>query len=101
MVGRGRGCRDGGQGDNQLPPAFDQQVFMEAISVEIATIAHASATTGKGGLSNLQRFKTHHPLTFKGGGDSMIADHWFRQVNRILEAIKVTYDATQIRLVTF
>ena len=44
-------------------------------SVEDATIAQASATTGQGGLSNLKRFKAHHPSTFRGGGDSMIADH--------------------------
>ena len=44
MAGRGRGRRDGGQGDNQLPLIFDQQAFMEAISVTAATIVHASAT---------------------------------------------------------
>ena len=55
----------------------------------------------KWGLSNLQRFKGHHPLTFKGGGDSIIADHWFQQVEKILEAMEITSDATQIRLMTF
>ena len=44
MAGRGRGCRDGGQGDNQLPPAFDQQAFMEAIGVAAATLTQVSAT---------------------------------------------------------
>ena len=39
---------------------------------------------GGGGLSNLQRFKEHHPSTFTGGGDPMIADHWFRKVEKIL-----------------
>ena len=44
MDGRGRGRRDDGQGDNQLPPAFDQQAFKEAIGVAAATLAQASAT---------------------------------------------------------
>ena len=31
----------------------------------------------------------------------MIADHWFRQVEKILEAMEITSDATRIRLATF
>ena len=31
-----------------------------------------------GDPSNLKRFKSHHPPTFIGGGDPMVADHWFR-----------------------
>ena len=31
----------------------------------------------------------------------MVADHWFRQVERILEAMEITSDATRIRLATF
>ena len=71
-----------------MPPAFDQQVFMEAIgattttitqaSVATTTIAQASATVGQGGSSNLLRFKAHHPPTFMGGGNPMVPNHWFR-----------------------
>ena len=43
-----------------------------------AAIAQVSAAGGQGGSSNLQRFKTHHPPTFTGEGDLMVADHWFR-----------------------
>ena len=43
----------------------------------------------------------HHPPTFKGGGDSVVVDHWFRQVERVLEAMEITSDVTRIRLVTF
>ena len=85
---QGRGCRGGGRSNNPLPPVFDQQTFMAAIGVAtaiiaqasatVATITQASATMGQGGLSNLQRFKAHHPPTFREGGDPMIADHWFR-----------------------
>ena len=74
---------------------------MEAISVVLASIAQASASGGQGGSNNLHRFKAHHPSTFMGGGDPMVADHWFRQVERVLEAMKITSDATRIRLATF
>ena len=66
-----------------------------------AAIAQASATRGQGGPSNLQRFMAHHPPTFTGGGDPMVADHWFRQVERVLEAMEITSNATRIRLDTF
>ena len=66
-----------------------------------ATIAQASATGGQEGSSNLQRFKAHHPPTFRGGGDSMISNHWLRQVEKIMEAIEITFDATKIKLVAF
>ena len=66
-----------------------------------ATIAHASATGSQGGSSNLQRFKAHHPSTFKGGGDPMVANHWFRQVRKIMESMKITSNATKIKLVAF
>ena len=67
----------------------------------IATIAQASATVSQGGLSNLQRFEPHHPPTFRGGGDQMIVDRWFRQVDKILEAMEITSDATKMKLATF
>ena len=31
----------------------------------------------------------------------MVADHWFWQVKRILEATEIIFDATRIRLATF
>ena len=65
------------------------------------TIAQESATVSQGGPSNLQRFKGHHPLTFRGEGEPMEDDHWFRQVGKILEAMEITSDATRIRLAAF
>ena len=65
-----------------------------------AAIAHASAAGGQGGPSNLQRFIAHHPPTFTGGGDPVVADHWFRRVERIFEAMEITSDTTRIRLAT-
>ena len=48
---------------------------MEAMGAAFTSIAQASATGGQGGSNNLQSFRAHHPLTFTGGGDSMVADH--------------------------
>ena len=31
----------------------------------------------------------------------MVADHWLRQIEKILEAIEITSDATKIRLAAF
>ena len=38
------------------------------------------------------------PLEEEG---TMVADHWFRQVEKILEIMKITSDATRIKLVVF
>ena len=43
----------------------------------------------------------HHHPSFRGEGGSMVADHWFWQVERVLEAMEITFDATRIRLATF
>ena len=66
-----------------------------------AAIAQASAAGSQRGLSNLQRFRAHHPSTFTGGGDPMMADHWFMKVEKVLEAMEITFDTNRIRLVAF
>ena len=80
---------------------FFQQAFIEAMGAAIATASQADAAIGQGGASNLQRFKEHHPPTFTGGGDPMVADHWFHQIERILRAIEITSNATWITLASF
>ena len=52
-------------------------------------------------MSNLQRFRAHHPLTFRGGGDPLVADHWFCHIERVLEAMEITSATTRIRLEAF
>ena len=47
---------------------------MEAMGTAFATIAQGSVASGQGGPSDLQIFRAHYPLTFKGGGDPMVAD---------------------------
>ena len=54
---------------------FDQQTFTEAVGIAAVAIALAGIAGSQGGLSNLQRFRAHHPPTFTGGGDPMVADH--------------------------
>ena len=107
MASRGRGRRGRPRGTGQAPPTFDQppvfdqQAFVEAVGVTAAAITQASIAGSQGGPSNLQMFKAHHPPTFRGGGDSMVADHWFMQIENILEAMEITSDTTRIRLAKF
>ena len=101
MASRGRGRRGSPRGASQAPPVFDQQAFAEAVGIAAIAIAQASAPGNQGGPNNLQRFKAHHPPIFTRGGDPMVADHFFMQVEKILEVIEITSDTTRIRLATF
>ena len=64
-------------------------------------IAQAGIAGRKEDPSNLQKFRAHHPPTFTGGGDPMVADHWFIQIEKVLEAMEITSDTTKIRLAVF
>ena len=101
MASRGRGCRGRPRGTGQAPPVFDQQAFVEAVGITGTAIAQTNLASSQGGPSNLQRFRAHHPSTFTGGGDLMVADHWFMQVEKVLEAMEITFDTTRIRLAAF
>ena len=107
MASRGRGRRGRPQGTGQAPPTFDQppvfdqQTFVEAVGVAVAAIAQTSIADSQGGPSNLQRFRAHHPPTFTGGGDPMVAAHWFMQIENALEAMEITSDTTRINLAAF
>ena len=107
MASRGRGRRGRPRGTGQAPPTFDQptvfdqQAFAEAVGVAAAAIVQAGIAGSQGGPSNLQRFRAHYPPTFTGGGDPMVADHWFIQIEKVLEAMEITSDTTRIRLAAF
>ena len=107
MASIGRGRRGHPRGTGQAPPAFDQppvfdqHAFVEAVGIAAAAIAQAGIAGSQGGPSNLQRFRAHHPSTFTGRGDPMVADHWFMQIEKVLEAIEITSDATRIKLAVF
>ena len=107
MASRGRGRRGRPRGTGQTPPTFDQppvfdqQAFVEVVGVAAVVIALTSVTDSQGGPSNLQRFRAHHPPTFTEGGDPMVADHWFMQIENVLEAMEITSDTTRIRLTAF
>ena len=101
MASRGRGRRGLPQGTGQAPPVFDKQAFVEAVGSAAAIIAQASIAGSQRGPSNLQKFKAHHPSTFTGGGDPMVADHWFIKIEKVLEAMEITSNTTRIRLAAF
>ena len=75
--------------------------FVEAVGIAAAAIAQASAAGSQGGPSNFQMFRALHPSTFIRGGDPMVADHWFMLIEKVLEAMEITSDATRIRLAAF
>ena len=101
MASRGRGRRGRPRGTSQAPPVFDKQAFTEAVGITATAIAQAGIAGRQEDLSNLQRFRAHHPSTFTGGGDPMVADHWFMQIENVLEAMEITSDTTRIRLAAF
>ena len=80
---------------------FDQQTFAKAVGVTANAIAQAGIAGRQEDPSNLQRFRTHYPPTFTGGGGPMVADQWFMQIEKVLEAMEITSDATRIRLAVF
>ena len=107
MASRGRGHRGRPRGTGQAPPiidqspTFDQRAFVEAVGVVEAAIAQARIAGSQGDPSNPQRFRTHHPPTFTGGRDLLVADHWFMQIEKVLETMEITSDTTRIRLAAF
>ena len=80
---------------------FDQRTFAEAVGITANAIAQASIACRQEDPSNLQRFRVHHPPTFTEGGDSMVADHWFMQNGKVLEAMEITSNTTRTRLAAF
>ena len=101
MASRGRGRRRRPRGTGQTPPVFDQQAFVEAVGIATAAITQAGIVGSQGGPSNLQRFRAYHPPTFTMGGDPMVEDRWFMQVEKVLEAMEITSNTTRIRLAVF
>ena len=101
MANKGRGRRERPRGTGQAQLVFDQRTFAEAVGITANAIAQASIAGRQEDPSNPQRFRAYHPPTFIGGKDSMVVDHWFMQIEKVLEVMEVTSDATRIRLVVF
>ena len=80
---------------------FDQRTFAKAVGITENAIAQASIACRQEDPSNPQRFRASHPPTFTGGKDSMVDDHRFMQIEKVLEDMVVTSDATRSRLVAF
>ena len=101
MASRGRGRRGHLRGTGQAPLVFDKQAFTEAVGITAATITQAGIAGRQEDPSNLHRFRAHHPPTFTGGGDPVVINHWFVQIEKVSEAMKITSDVTRIILAPF
>ena len=101
MASRGRGRRKRPRGTGQAQSVFDQRTFAEAVGITANSIAQASIECRQEDPSNLQRFRAYHPPTFTGGRDPMVIDHWVMQIEKVLEAMEITFDTTRIRLAAF
>ena len=101
MASRGRGRTERPRGTGQAQTVFDQRTFAEAVGITANAIAHASIACRQEDPSNPQRFRVYHPPTFTRGKDLMVEDHWFMLIQKVLEAMEVTSDATRIRLAAF
>ena len=98
MASRGRGHRERPRGTGQAQSVFDQRTIAKAVGITANAIAQASIACRQEDPSNPQRFRAYHPPTFTGGGDPMVADHWFMQIEKVLEAMEITSDMSRIRL---
>ena len=101
MAIRVRGRRGRPRGTSQAQSVFDQQTFAEAVGVTANAIAQADIAGRQEDPSNLQRFRAYHPPTFTGGKDPIVVDHWFMQIEKVLEAMEITSYSTRIRLAAF
>ena len=101
MASRGRGHKGRPRGTGQAQSVFDQRTFAEAVGITANAIAQTGIAGRQKDPSNLQRFRMHHPPTFTGGRDPMVVDHWFMQIEKVLEAMEITSDTTRIRLAVF
>ena len=77
------------------------RLLVEAVGITANAITQASIAGSQGDPSNPQRFRTQHPPTFTGGGDPMVVDHWFIQIEKVLEVMEITFDTTRIKLAVF
>ena len=101
MASRGRGHRGRPRGTGRAPPVFDQQTFAEAVGITANAVAQAGIAGRQEDPSNPQRFRAYHPPIFTGGKDPMVVDHWFMQIDKVLEAMEITSDTIRIRLAAF
>ena len=96
MASRGRGRRERPRGTGQEQSVFDQRTFAEAVGITVNAITQNGIAGRQEDPSNPQGFRTHHPPTFTGGEDPRVADHWFMQNEKVLEAMEITSDTTRI-----
>ena len=101
MASRGQRRRERPWGTGRAQSVFDQRNFAEAVGITANAIARASIACSQEDPSNPQRFRAYHPPTFIGGKDPMVVYHRFMQIEKVLEAMEITSNATRIRLAAF
>ena len=72
MTSRVRRRRGHLRGTDQAPPAFDQQVFAEAVGITVTAIAQACTIVSQGRSNDLQHLEAHHSPMVRGGVDSRV-----------------------------
>ena len=72
MPSRGGGRRGRPRGTGQASPAFDQQVFAEAVGIAVTAISQACTIVSQGGSNDLQRLEAHRLPMVRGGVDSRV-----------------------------
>ncbi|MQL96531.1 hypothetical protein Taro_029210 [Colocasia esculenta] len=98
------------------PPPVDYGVFMQGLVQAMQMQAHTQATLqaqleaqaqvpvpqaqDHDGPSIMERFKRMSPPSFKGEGDSLLAESWMREIEKIFRAIRCAED-DKVTLATY
>ncbi|MQM03270.1 hypothetical protein Taro_036052 [Colocasia esculenta] len=95
------------------PPPVDYGVFMQGLVQAMQTQAHTQATLqaqleaqaqipaqDHGGPSIMERFKRMLPPSFKGESDSLLAESWMREIEKIFRAVRCA-DEDKVTLATY
>ncbi|MQL82129.1 hypothetical protein Taro_014598 [Colocasia esculenta] len=95
------------------PPPVDYGVFMQGLVQAMQTQAHTQAALqaqleaqaqapaqDHGGPSIMERFKRMTPPSFKGESDSLMAESWLRETEKIFRAIRCP-DEDKVTLATY
>ena len=77
-------------------------VISEAIRTRPATVPVAPVVPVVPTCSLVMReFMRMNPLTFHGGIDSMVAENWLEQTEKVFEALQITDDTTKVLLANY
>ena len=101
MASRGRGRRGRPRGAGQVPPVLTSRPLRRLLGLQLLPLHRLVQLVVKK-VQLTSRGLSHIILQrSQGGGDPMVADHWFQQIEKVLEAMDITSDAAKIRLAAF